>query len=137
MTDNIFAQLVRGSEELDRMKREFRLVVTMIFNFVYADNPKSFTNYHFYSGDVEWLVKKHLDNTVLFVECWVAPVSLTAIYRDKNRRYCAFTSEGHPSDIAREDIRRIHRNMKVLIDGMFEKFPSLKQELRAFLEVAQ
>lgn len=116
-------KLLRGSENIDRMRKEIKSVVLMVLGFV--KNNWS-TGETYVSGGCKWIVGRDCDNAMQ-IECWVDP--------HPSFVGPAYTTSGNLPILLR-NVQAVYGGLPVLIEGIAKTFPALKKLWQPLLDAA-
>jgi hypothetical protein len=125
MSLNIAEQLVSGIENIERMRKEIKIVLTTLCNMLtyhlnrWADNPGAEV---FPATNGEWML-----TTVHGTESWVIMHNGFTVFAGKGSCYM----DAHYATVA-----VIHSDLPSLVTGLMKKFPVASRALDPFLEAA-
>lgn len=122
--DTLVTKLVRGSVEIDRMKREISTVVHTILGSVYRSEWNT-TEFAFTSADgkAAWYFNPYRDpaaGRVYFC------LSHKATVDSAETQFMLYNDREGPSMV---NVAIVHENLGVFVRGMLARFPVLQQRL--------
>ncbi len=133
-------QLIIGSAEIDRMKREVEAVVRMVIGFVDHDTLKRmrFKEDAFSSSECEWrLCSWDINGMSLWdaklelgVECWLISGDHHEIKK------LAYQSKSGHGTFSLKNAQAIHEGLPVFIEGVAKTFPDLTKRWQPLLDAA-
>jgi len=129
MTTNIVEQLLRGSENIDRMKKEVECVVRMVIGF--ANRRVSLWQdfeVEFDSPTCLWKVQRTEYSNTLEVECHLhKSYGLCSVYTNTTH----FTSFFHL-----EEVQVVWQDLSTFVEGMATTLPALNEDWKPLLDAA-
>lgn len=139
MSKELVADLLRGSEELNRMQQEIRTVVNIAEglvrklplkdHFTNADNGGIWITKSWGRGDDRWSIKEKKSFTF--------EVEFTKTDTKHRPRYTSEECLWSPRGGSRpEDIKYVHDRLPDLVEGLLKQFPQLLQHMHPYLQAA-
>ena len=134
---NIIRELVNGSQVINKMREEVKLIVGMVLSMcldLYPYDNKRYVNrvLRFEDDICQWKVMGVLDvywGKHLSVEYWVLG----------SEKYLAFSASSTISGAVPFDlkhVREVHEALNLFVEGMAGKFPQLEERWRPLLEAS-
>ena len=138
MEMSIVQQLLNGSAEIDRMKKEIDSVVKMVVGLLrdwdimqWKSNIIPDTNHRcgrvFQSSKCEWIIKMN-EHSKFDVEC----IILSQADHASDRTTCAYDSRRNFFSL--EYVERVHQCLNVFVISMALDFPNLTERMKPLLE---
>lgn len=118
----ITAQLIAGSEEIDRKKREIATVVGMLSGLVRGNQKAESTT--------EITESWYIDTTA-------HPHPVVAYYKGQTLIYTSRWISQGSAQMSLIDVEEIHRSLPWFVDGMFKKFPELESATAPLISAAE
>lgn len=138
MATGIIAQLLRGSAEIDRMKKEIDQIVWMLVGYlnqldlVRPEKEEGFDEnleLHFEKGVERWIVTRIVNTDAVAIELEVRPWDgVRTVY---------YNQWGKPLAPSSFDIKEIHECLPVLVEGLVERYPQLREAWKPLLKAAE
>ena len=135
--ENIVKSLIRGSHNLDRMRKEIHEVVAMVIGFAFRGMPGILDmqiNAKFESDTCIWSVIGEVGHQMnpklnqLVVRCRLKdPWGLSSGY------------SSNPNDhvFKSTDVQRVHRDLPTFLEGMMTTFPLLEEQWAHIIEASK
>jgi hypothetical protein len=132
MEKNIAEQLLRGSQNIDRMRKEVECVVSMILGFLVPGEENFCATFDFDGGKWEIEISYSYNISMPIARCWLRkPFESTLAYINKSRELPMFKV-----GFNHEMVQEVHQNLPVFVLGMMKEFPELERQLKPFLDAA-
>ena len=130
----ITKRLVKGSQNIDRMKNEVEQVVQMIIGFtIRCDSArhKDEISETFESEQCQWTVNGSVNifdhsKSTITVECWVRGRFGAKAYSSQRNSYPFHT----------EAAQCVFEGLPVFVEGMLRVFPELREKIEPFMNAA-
>jgi hypothetical protein len=131
MESNIVEKLIRGSAEIDRMKKEIIAVANMVCGLVDAILTSSASSYdwastgketHISCGRVSWII-------------WVRPMEKPRVYgfvKYESGSCGTGVLDGIPLD----KVSLVHSSLDQFVEGAIKNFPGLYSKMSPLLDVS-
>ncbi len=124
-TTNIVDKLIRGSQNIDRMRSEVIWVVGMILGFLEKESglPEGGPERSFHSNGCEWLLRRKIKGAGLVVQCLIeGEVAYYSTMRDP---------------IFLPKAQRVHDGLIIFVEGSIREFPFLAEKLKPLLNASE
>jgi len=143
-TTNIVEQLLRGSQNIDRMQSEVHQLVKMVIGFARRSNNRVASCVEIYetfeNKTCKWEVRGvmgSLDKSKnkIHVQCTVK-LPCGAPYQDhftQSVGYCSETWVPFHSEYTQQ----VYQNLHAFVEGMLQVIPSIKNEMKTFLDASE
>lgn len=138
MTSNIVEQLLRGSAEIDRMKKEIGQIIQMLvgylnqFDLVRPAKEKGFDanlELYFEKGVTRWIVARNASRDTVIIDLEIRP------WDGIRKVYC---NQWHQSTMPSSlDILGIHESLPILVEGLAKRYPQLQEAWKPLLQAAE
>lgn len=137
MSENgIAQQLLRGSENIDLMRKRIVQVLSMIFGLIYPVcdkknwQPKDVAGLHIDGPGCEWVVRVGQTGRRLYV--------LYVCYCFEDDETMLFSTDGPFCPICTEDVQIVYESLDAFVEGMIKEFPMvLVHGLKPFTRAAE
>lgn len=144
MEENLLSSLLRGSENVDRMRREIHQVVTMILGFLVKDNyaailqsekgkgenfSSSFST--FSAQNIFWKLSIGCDKKYYYV-------NITLGYPDGSCRYTRLGDSEASSikPIPLQHVLSVYESLPDFVDEMIFLFPKISEDMECLVEAS-
>lgn len=142
-TDSITPEtLLRGSHNLDRMRKEVEELISMLIGLALRSNsgPTTEITITFTDEQIEWEITGKIyltspEDSCLEVKCWLLnKIGNTG----STRRTASYSTRSNSwGGCPRENIQKTHEGLPVFVKGMLETFSCLQEYLQPFLVAAE
>jgi len=137
MEKMLVEQLLKGSRNIDHMRKDIHETVSMIIGFVkLCGSIKIATEVNFTTNDYCWTIKTGFQASTnrldwsTFVKCYIRKHGSLTSLRE------AYSSTDI-SSLRMEDVQSVHENLQILVDGVIEFFPELNSKLESILKASE
>lgn len=132
MEENIVEQLLRGSDNIDRMRKEVECVVRMIIGLLELPRHETVVR-KFENRECKWMLIWYKEGSCLrrelpVVQCWLK--------REYGSRLAYSTDSGEINSFCMEVVQEVHQNLSGFVYGMLKDFSELCPKIRPFLVAA-
>lgn len=120
-------KLIRGSENIDRMKKDIERVITIILGLLSMSSTLRESLYSFNNFGYCWDIQS--TSVGWSVSCRIL---------ESGSEVCRFLSSprgGNTNFVSLENVKSVHQGLKVLVVG-FNQFPEIKKGLQPLLDAA-
>jgi hypothetical protein len=134
MNKEFVQDLIKGSHNIDRMRREIKEVVGMMLG-LFADlyETRTINNGSIVEicrqKEFVWTISKE-KNRLMGAEAWVELSS------DLSGYVSGYNTSGTHSKELRW-VKQVHDSLPMFVEGMMKKFPGLEEELRPLLAASE
>ncbi len=141
--DNIVQQLIRGSQNIDQMRKEIDQVVKMVVGLAYLSDTVSLSkrlSLHIETlSGFHWSVTGNLIFTnpsasKVVIEYW-EPTAFLGIGNGFCGRRIYSLGEGS-KDVGTADVQKVHSDLAAFVNGMKREFSGLTRRLKPLLDAS-
>lgn len=145
---NVAQSLVRGSDNMNKMRSDIERVITMVLSLVDNNDIEKYVNFddqgatNFQSPDCDWILRWEVGRKnpgISAVSCYLVEDSGTSSKRvllfnvSQDLRIILKTSQLCHLD----KVQRVYEVLPVFVDGMLKTFPYLAERLEPFFKASK
>ncbi len=120
--------MLRGKEEIDRMKREIETIVGIILNLLRNEKPPNvFEPAFFPFKKCEWKIEAIRERKGFEISCWVGQC----------REIAALYSINECLPFSFKSTQLIHESLPVFVEGVMKTFPEIEKRWQYLLNAAE